>query len=848
MKNRHVRITLGISLLLSVLFGQDATADPANPRPFRYTQPDGSSVTLVLHGDEYFNWTTDTEGRVMERGADGIYRYTGASSTSIRRRAAAQAKSNRDAFRRENPARKIFPTGQRRFLIMLVEFRDKKFTTEAPNDAFHRLANQTGYSVNGSIGSISDYYSQNSYGAFQPVFDVVGPVTLDKSATDFPANDQTEHFSFARASFLEALVLADPDVDYSKYDLDGDGYIDTVYFIFPGEAQSNGGGPDTIWPHAWGFGSNTVLDGMRTSSYACSSELVMNYSGSSQHLDMCGIGTICHEFGHVIGLPDIYDTDYEKNGSSLHPGSYSLMAGGNHNNGGYIPANLTAVEKNLLGWMDLPMLEEGWISLPDIGNHPAAGYIPTDNEGEWFVFETRDGQGWDTGLSAGLVVFHLDRSDNMVGGMTAGQRWLYGDGINDYASHPCYTFQTASGTNNIPFPGKFNVTEHTFSGWSGNRTGYRMTGITYSNSTASFDLEYFFHKISGMIRDNYGNPLSDVTVSVAPGQKNPAYARGKRMVPHPTRALVEKAIASVQSNADGTYELAFDAQGDTYELYAEKDMYLPHTRTVSFQGGKKLTLDLELKLFLIGGDETIRKHNGTYGSSWGFGYENASISASVRFNPEELADYAGKCLSSVDVLIAGNYAEKLYVIVDVDSERVLFHQVDLTGFKWGERNTIDVSDEHFIIPEGKTLHIGYGIVNSRYAYPMASDSGPKLDGGFCYYSDVQETAHDWWEDIDANLLLGVNLSSPSTIDEGITLLDLGINYISPLPQTIREGDTIHLSLVKSPSNSPMAVKWYCDDEECSTSVRALGGTHTVRAVLSFKDGHTETVETQYCTE
>ena len=79
-------------------------------------------------------------------------------------------------------------------------------------------------------------------------------------------------------------------------------------------------------------------------------------------------------------------------------------------------------------------------------------------------------------------------------------------------------------------------------------------------------------------------------------------------------------------------------------------------------------------------------------------------------------------------------------------------------------------------------------------------------------------------------------------------LDLGINYISPLPKGIRAGDTLRLSLVKSPSHAPKDVEWYCDGEACSTTIQADSGIHTVKAVLSFKDGHTETLETQYRAE
>ena len=835
-------VRLVILLLIPVLHCLNVAANPASPTPFRFLQPDGSTVTLVLHGDEFFNWTTDLDGRVMEKGADGFYRYTGATSSSMRRQAATVAKANRAAFRRQSSDRQFAPSGKKRFLIILVEFKDKKFTTKTPNDAFYRLANQNNYSENGSIGSVSDYYTQNSYGAFQPEFDVVGPVTVERSATDFPEEDDKQHSSFAFEVFQEAMQLADPDIDYANYDLDKNGYIDNVYFIYAGEAQSNGGGPDTIWPHAWRSPSGVVMDGVRLSSYACSSELV---SGK-----MCGIGTVCHEFGHVLGLPDLYDTDSYENGSALHPGSYSLMASGNHNNGGYIPSNLTAFERHLLGWLDIPLLEEGTVSLSDIGNNPATGYIPTDIDGEWFVFETRDGQGWDTGLPPGLVVFHLDRSDTRVGWMTAGSRWRNQNGINDFESHPCYVPLIAAGkynynNNNIPFPGYGDVTSHTFSGWSGNKTGYRMTDIAYENSVTTFSLEYYFKTVTGTVRDNYGNPLSDVSVTVTPISDNPAFTKGSRTSLRAARRNADDAVSSVQTRQDGTFEMVFDSQDDAFELYAEKDDYLPWIRRFSFNEGNRISLDPELKLFIVNHDATLRKHTGEFGNYWGWSTSPVSFSASVLFTAEELRAGAGTLLSSIDLVLDGTSAEKLSVFVDMDDDRVFFHPVDLSKFEWGQWYSVDVSDEHFIIPQDKAIRIGYAAVNVNSDHPLVSDNGPYVEGGFFYLRDVLEPSNDWRELTGVNLLLSATLDSVSTIDGRISLPDIGINYISPFPKDIRPGETLALSIVESPSNPPTGVRWYCDGKECAASVRAQSGTHTVRAVLSFKDGHKETLETQY---
>jgi len=846
MKTRFFLLALALTSILTSICSPDAAADPANPRPFRYTQPDGSIITLVLHGDEFGSWTTDTQGQVLQRGADGFYRPSGESPETVRRRVAARALRNREARSSAVPVKRASSVGYYRSLVLLIDFRDKRFTVSSPHDAFYNLLNQSGYSRSGAIGCAVDYYHDNSYGAFLPSFDVVGPITLDKSATDFPEGDSDEHFAFAEQSLREALAQADPEVDYSQYDMDGDGYVDNVFFFFAGESQSNGGGPDTIWPHAGGM-SSVLLDGVRINHYGCASELV--YSYSTYQPEMCGIGTFCHEFGHIIGLPDVYDTDYSDNGSALHPGNYSLMSGGNHNNGGHVPANLTAFEKSLLGWMEIPMLEEGTVSLPDLGTHPIAGYIPSDTPGEWFVFETRDGKGWDKSLDPGLLVIHLDRSENMAGNKTAAYRWEHGSKINAYADHPCYTpvLPSSSDQHTYVFPSN-GVNAHTFFGWSGDQTGYVMKDVTYQNSTSQFNLDYQLKKVWGTVRDNNGDPVPDVTLSIAPQASVSASASRNGI--RSSRVIAENAVYRTVSRSDGSYDLIFDDSGDTFEILVENDYYLPVTRTITFQEKNIQQSDFEIKRFVISGDVSLSKFDPTQKRSWGWDKNPLNYSAAVRFNADELEEHQGKLLASVDVLVSGDgnalQADAFYVLVEVDGARVFFHPVAVSGLRFNEWNRIDISDENFRIPAGKDVYIGYAVENIKSRYPMATDKGPMVDGGLYYYTGVSPEPY-WWEGthIESNLFLAVSLTSPSTVDGSITLLDLGIHYITPLPAVIRDGDTLSLSIVSNPSDVPAKVEWYCDGETCSESLIARQGTHTVRAVLTFNGQRSEIVETQF---
>ena len=179
-----------------------AYAVRAYPYPITITQPDGTTITIQVHGDEFLNWTT-AGNRLVEKGSDGFYYYASfnsdgtksisksrATSTTLAsftasvsgntvrppQAAIAAAKAKRSTARIGNPD---LAKGERKFLVMLIEFSDLEFTVSNPRDAFSRLLNEQGYRDNGGTGSSYDYYYQNSNGEFDPTFDVVGPFKVN---------------------------------------------------------------------------------------------------------------------------------------------------------------------------------------------------------------------------------------------------------------------------------------------------------------------------------------------------------------------------------------------------------------------------------------------------------------------------------------------------------------------------------------------------------------------------------------------------------------------------------------------------------------------------------------------
>lgn len=495
-------------LLVAVLLGTaviSAYAVKAYPQPITVQQPDGTTLTIQIHGDEFLHWTT-VGSRLVEKGEDGFYYYASFNSDGTKSISSNRAKNSSFTQYSESPVtppsaavaaanikrqamKAIGNTdlaqGKHQFLVLLIEFKDLKFTVNNANEQFSRLLNERGYSDNGATGSSYDYYYGNSNGKFDPSFDVYGPITVEGNHSQYGKGGNSD-----RADYLlvEACQIADPEINFATYDQDNNGVVDNIFFFFAGHNAAEGGGNDCIWPHQWTIRQHGLtLDGKTFDSYACTSE----YSGS-YGTSMAGIGTFTHEFGHVIGLPDFYDTDYEANGQAPAIGSLSLMDQGSYNNNGRTPPYLSGYERNILGWLELEEWKEPGIkTLPPIQDN-AAFMTPTANEGEFYVYEYRNGQGNDQYIDAtGIAIYHVDRTSRYA------SRWD-NNMINAYANHECYDLiessPGASANASKLFPGTSN--NSTFNAnstpaaedWNGDPTGYNLSEITDHGDKATVNL------------------------------------------------------------------------------------------------------------------------------------------------------------------------------------------------------------------------------------------------------------------------------------------------------------------------------------------------------------------------
>ncbi len=422
-----------------------AQAIPADPTPIKVAQPDGSMLTVKLHGDEFFHFTTTSDGYTVVKNTAGYYTYARLEGDRIvagdriardpAQRTAAdhaalasipkgltsnamiqsgtQQLGRRNAAMRRVGAEGLMDYENFRGLIILINYTDKKFSMTDANAFYDDMVNThnfTGYTLNGRhvdmTGSVRDYYYDNSNQIFDPHFDIVGPVNVPYNSIYPQGTDRADPI------FKAALNAVDSLVNFNDYDSDGDGYVDMVFFLVAGYAANySGNNENYLWPHMYYLYNETPRDGVRFWLYACSTEIAGwegYYSGVN------GIGTFCHEFGHVLGLPDLYDTDYSgSGGESRNPGEWSIMAGGSGNNFGRNPVGYSLYERYALGFTKPITLTEGGryeMQPLDLSNQ---GYrLNTMNKDEFFLIENRQKGKWDGFLPGhGMMVARVDSSN-----------------------------------------------------------------------------------------------------------------------------------------------------------------------------------------------------------------------------------------------------------------------------------------------------------------------------------------------------------------------------------------------------------------------------------------------------
>lgn len=438
-------------------------AVPAKKEWRTFKQPDGTTIELMLVGDENLHYFLTRDNVPVVSDANNQYCYAKAAGftilstgvmaheeqlrnttektfvssvadvESVRPYRTMKGVRGTKTMRRANRANGIQEIGEpdhpqylgkKKGLVILANFSDRKFYDYSEEDngyltwlRYDAMTNEVGYTNEaGAIGSVHDYYHDQSYGKFDLTFDVMGPVNLDKSYAYYGKNFNGDDMN-APEMIVECCKVIDDQVDFTEYDWDGDGVVEEVFVLYAGYGEATNGGAQTIWPHMWELSAACVfnenvpkdfmLDDVIIDVYACSNELY-GFSGTTE----MGLGVICHEFSHCLGLPDLYDTSYHGN---FGMGSWDILDDGSYNGPsglGWVPAGYSSYERNYAGWLKFTELKNNrriinQKPLTSRGN----GYVIYNDscKSEYYLLENRAQESWDSFIPGeGLLIIHVD--------------------------------------------------------------------------------------------------------------------------------------------------------------------------------------------------------------------------------------------------------------------------------------------------------------------------------------------------------------------------------------------------------------------------------------------------------
>lgn len=514
------------------LFSAGLWAFPANPTPYSIDNA-GDSLTLRNGGDEHYRYTQTVDGYLVISDSDGVYYYVDeeGEASSVK----AKNANLRDAFdksflqkldkskvrkshQKKNPnklerpdqnreekksdwvpsAENTIPllrlpsanahaTGTNRFPVLLVA---SPSASNADSAKYWNQLNQVGYTENNHLGSVKDYFRDQSHGIFVPTFDIY-LVSVSNSLSSYT---NSVHTLIEEA--IATLKVNYPNFDPSLYDSDGDGDIDATGILYAGteSAANNLGGYQ--YELQWDGGKISAGSSKNFNSYFIISQM----SSATQLLP---IATFVHEFSHTMGLKDHYcvaasdcHDDFSNNAYQA-PGAHAwdVMSTGMYNNGGGKPVGYSAFEKEFMGWMSYTTLSSssGVTVLEGLNSSNQAYKVPVSGKAdEWYVIENRQQSGWDASLpNHGLLIWHIDYDQTA---------WNQ-DVLNDVVSHQRIDVVEAGNLKvtgyddgfdfthlvDDVFPGSQNVNSFTaMNSWAGVNLGVNLYNILEEDEKICF--------------------------------------------------------------------------------------------------------------------------------------------------------------------------------------------------------------------------------------------------------------------------------------------------------------------------------------------------------------------------
>ncbi len=522
-----------VAVLVALLCPLPAGAVPADPTPRSLAQPDGSTLAARQWGDEWLHGWETLDGFTVVRDASGTWRFAaratdGALIATDRTagrdlppegvgprlrpsgRAVERAAAMRASAQSVAGATVVAPSGTANVPVVLTTFSDTNPTFAASD--FNSLLFGAG------TWSMRDYYREVSYGRFSVSAGPGGVVGWYRASNthDYYGSDNSEGKDMWPGDLVhDAVAAADAaGFNFAPYDSNGDCYVDVVDVVHQGSGAEVTGNPATdIWSHAWTlssaqyygrshYGEYTTRSVCSAGGYVKVNSYVIEpeiYSGG-----ITTMGVFAHEFGHALGLPDLYDTDDSSEGV----GRWSLMGGGSWckvSRGGDRPAHMDPWCKSKLGWV-VPKKVTSTLTGQAIAQAATAADVwqlldggPVQG-GEYFLVENRQQASFDAGLpGAGLLIWHIDeaRADNTgecyPGGPACSTQHFK---VALVQADNAYEMEknTNQGDEGDPYPGWSNnrafgaATGPDSSLFSGQASGVAVTGISDPGPTMTANL------------------------------------------------------------------------------------------------------------------------------------------------------------------------------------------------------------------------------------------------------------------------------------------------------------------------------------------------------------------------
>lgn len=308
--------------------------------------------------------------------------------------------------------------GNRRQLVVLASFQDQDFEDDQATtyQKWNKIFNAENYNEGNYVGSMHDYFLAQSYGRFNLTFDLLFVKLPDERKKYRSTAWHDENSQYMVDDIVDALQTQ--NIDWSLYDWNGDSYVDQLLILYAGKGMDAGGDSTTIWPHQWWLDQHLNLETEATDDnrsyrtiicgdkeyyincYCCVQEEVNTKNTKST------FGTLCHEYSHCFGLPDIYYRSIKV------VGNWDLMDSGNYNGLGFRPCNYSAHERMLMGWITpIELTSDTTVNdIPSLDTEPVAYLIRNDGaENEFYLLENRQQHGWDEKLpGSGILIFHID--------------------------------------------------------------------------------------------------------------------------------------------------------------------------------------------------------------------------------------------------------------------------------------------------------------------------------------------------------------------------------------------------------------------------------------------------------